>query len=69
MSDEWPTRTAGESDDSYGWRVGFDDHYLEWWVLQKKSEEFRRGYIRGKREIDCLVEEAVDAERNYGEWE
>lgn len=66
---EFPLRHKGETDYNYGYRVGFDDHFLEWWQLKSYTPEFRNGYRRGKDQIDFLADEAAQSNYSYERYE
>ena len=40
--DRWPNRLKGESDQDYGYRVGFADVILQWHTLRLYSVEFQQ---------------------------
>ncbi len=48
---------------------GFADNFIQPWRYKLYSSSFILGYRVGKAEIDRLVEEAVYAEQNYGEFD
>ncbi len=57
-----------KADFEAGYAYGFDDNNIQWHHRDGYTPAFLRGHREGKAKIDELVEDAIEARNNYGDW-
>lgn len=51
----------GETEYAWGYRLGYDDAYLDAMDLRSRSPQFRDGFRNGKADIEAICEEVTES--------